>query len=400
MRTGSDIYGDYAGQSRTLFGLALKTSLLTVFTLGLYRFWAKTRVRKYIWSSVNGDGDSFEYTGTGLEKFLGFLAAIVMLAVYLGIVQMGLFYFGLTLFTEATTPEGQLTQALSLYITFLAVLPLWFFAQYRARRYKLSRTRWRGLRFGADQAAWGFALRAIWHRFLTGITLGILLPRQTFYLDKYMTDRSWYGDAKFEQTGRWTELYPAMKHLFISFGIIMGSVVISVVTQNFVLGGLLFFIGYIWGMVGFVSYRVRSFVCLMENKVLDDQIMFTSEVKTGVITKKIIVGAVLMALSLGIILAILGLLMQMFLGPVLTSPDVSDFKGASTALTGLVLYIVSLVLSGVYSLVLIIQPIIDHVVSTLSVHNADALDVIRQRMMDDGADAEGFADALDVGGAF
>ena len=97
--------GRYKGQGGPLFSLILQTSALTLLTLGIYRFWAKTRVRKYFWSSVSVDGDSFEYTGTGLEKFLGFLVAVVILAVYLGIVQTLLIFFGLNMFTaEAETP--------------------------------------------------------------------------------------------------------------------------------------------------------------------------------------------------------------------------------------------------------------------------------------------------------
>ena len=53
------------------------------------------------------------------------------------------------------------TQLGATYVTGLAVLPLIFFAQYRARRYMLSRTRWRGLRFAMDAAAVGYAWRAL-----------------------------------------------------------------------------------------------------------------------------------------------------------------------------------------------------------------------------------------------
>ena len=82
----------YHGTRSTLFWLAVRITVLTAMTLGIYRFWAKTRLRKYIWSSIAADGDSLEYTGTGLEKFLGFLAAIVILAVYLGLLQILLFF--------------------------------------------------------------------------------------------------------------------------------------------------------------------------------------------------------------------------------------------------------------------------------------------------------------------
>ena len=56
----------YSGQAAPLFKLSFITGLLTVITFGIYRFWAKTRTRKYIWSSVSIEGDAFEYTGTGL----------------------------------------------------------------------------------------------------------------------------------------------------------------------------------------------------------------------------------------------------------------------------------------------------------------------------------------------
>ena len=62
-------HGRYSGEKSPLFWLYIKTACLTVLTLGIYRFWAKTRMRKYIWSSVNIGDDNLEYTGTGLEKF-------------------------------------------------------------------------------------------------------------------------------------------------------------------------------------------------------------------------------------------------------------------------------------------------------------------------------------------
>ena len=102
-------------------------------------------------------------------------------------------------------------------------MPLIFFAQYRARRYKLARSRWRGVRFGAEKGAWGYALRAMGHWLLTILTLGLMLPRQTFWLEKYKTDRSWYGDGRFVQEGRWSALYGAMKHLFIGVGLVLAA---------------------------------------------------------------------------------------------------------------------------------------------------------------------------------
>ena len=50
-------------------------------------------------------------------------------------------------------------------------------------------------------------------------------------------------------------------------------------------------------------------------------------------------------------------------------------------------------------LAFIIQPIISHFVTTITIMNAQHLDDIKQRAADDMADADGFADALDTGAA-
>ena len=50
----------YAGRGMPLFFLALKTGFLTVLTLGIYRFWARTRIRRYFWSAIRPGGVPLE----------------------------------------------------------------------------------------------------------------------------------------------------------------------------------------------------------------------------------------------------------------------------------------------------------------------------------------------------
>lgn len=195
-----------------LFKLALRTSILTVLTAGIYRFWARTRIRRFIWSTISVEGDALEYTGTGLEKFLGFLVAVVVLAVYLGLVQLILLWFGLHYVFRPRNPAEMIMQAAVFYLSFFAVLPLMIFARFRARRYMLARTRFRSIRFGMEGSAWGYVGRTLWYGFLTIITLGIHLPRQTFNLERYKTDHSWFGDRQFEQKGHWQDLWRATHH--------------------------------------------------------------------------------------------------------------------------------------------------------------------------------------------
>ncbi|MGZ0189619.1 MAG: DUF898 family protein, partial [Alphaproteobacteria bacterium] len=57
----------YLGQTGEAWRLAIKTTFLTVITLGIYRFWAKTRLRSYFWSRLTLNGEPLEYAGSGLE---------------------------------------------------------------------------------------------------------------------------------------------------------------------------------------------------------------------------------------------------------------------------------------------------------------------------------------------
>ncbi|WP_324751460.1 DUF898 family protein [Roseovarius sp. Pro17] len=386
--------GEYRGTAGPLFWLALRTSMLTALTLGVYRFWAKTRIRRHVWSCVAADGDAFEYTGTGLEKFLGFLAAIVVLAIYLGAVQMILFYFGLTLFGSAETQAQVFLQFGALAITSLAVLPLIFFAQYRARRYKLARTRWRAVRFGAQPGAWGYVWRAMAHWTVTLASFGLLLPRMTFYLEKYKADRSWYGDAPFQQGGRWQGLYPAMKHLFIGAGLIALAVVFAV-SEVWVMAGLWGTLGVIWAAVGALSYRVNSFIYLTQHLTLGrkSQIAFVAAPETWSILWQMVGGGFLVSLGAGGAFVVLGMVPMLLIG-------LETVPLRAMIVPSVLLYLLALAISSALSLICISQPILRHVATRCELRGAETLGNIRQRSADTGTDAEGFADALDIGGAF
>ena len=70
--TGTPISIEYVDKPG-LLRIALINALLFVVTLSLYRFWAKTNVRRHIWGCVHVNGEPLEYTGRGLELFLGAL---------------------------------------------------------------------------------------------------------------------------------------------------------------------------------------------------------------------------------------------------------------------------------------------------------------------------------------
>ena len=140
--TGDDIRPQYAASGRDLFWKAWRMMLWTVLTAGIYRFWMRTALRRHYWGGIKIQGDPLEYTGRGLEKLLGFLIALAILAVVLGALNVALTFAGISLASDDPVQAN-----LAFQLSVLATLPLIAYARYRGLQYMLSRTRWRGIRF-------------------------------------------------------------------------------------------------------------------------------------------------------------------------------------------------------------------------------------------------------------
>jgi uncharacterized membrane protein YjgN (DUF898 family) len=322
----------------------------------------------------------------------------VVLAVYLGALQFVLFLFGIVLVADPRTPDEQIAQALALSLSALAVVPFVFFAQYRARRYKLARTRFRGIRFGMEPATWGYVWRALGHGALTVATLGLLLPRQTFALEAYMTNRSFFGDARFAQGGRWTALYRPFRHVLIGAAILIGGGAVAVLAPDAgALAGVLGTVGYVWITLGLAHYTVQSFAYLTSNKTLGAEVAFRARPMSGRVIAIWVGGIIAIAVTLFIFGAIaIAAFAEVFGETMARGGDLP----VAVAIAGVIGYVAAFLLVGALGTAVISQPILRHYVETITITGVEALDGIVQRAPDRGADAEGFADALDVGGAF
>lgn len=164
-------------------GLSLKNGLLNVITLTLYRFWGKTEVRHRVWKGVRLNGEAFEYTGRGVELFIGFLLAAVVLGVpFLAVVfavQFGAYWMSLFL--------------LPMYIA----LPwLWGFGVFTAFRYMASRTTWRGIRFRLKGSAVNYGWLFLGIGLLDGITAGWFRPAGERMLAERIWDEVRFGDRR------------------------------------------------------------------------------------------------------------------------------------------------------------------------------------------------------------
>jgi hypothetical protein len=63
----------FHGSGGELFGVYIVNLCLTLVTLGLYRFWARVQVLRYLWSQTAFAGDHFAYYGTGKELWKGLM---------------------------------------------------------------------------------------------------------------------------------------------------------------------------------------------------------------------------------------------------------------------------------------------------------------------------------------
>jgi uncharacterized membrane protein YjgN (DUF898 family) len=188
----------FVGDWREYAGIAVTNLLLTVVTLGLYRFWATARERRYLWSRTEFIDDALEWTGNGRELFIGFLVVAVIfaipLAVLLMIVQGVLFY-------EDRQVAFIVSGFILLFILFVAGL-----AQIRGLRYRLSRTCWHGIHGGSDDQGVRYATTSFWKSLLGYLPLGLMVPWATVTLMRQRWNAMSFGQHRFEATPRWVRL--------------------------------------------------------------------------------------------------------------------------------------------------------------------------------------------------
>lgn len=181
-----------------LIGLSFTNLVLRVITLGLYHFWAKTEVRQRIWSAIRLNDEPLTYTGRGKELFFGFL--IVMGCIFLPVmilVASLAFAFG---------PQHPVTNTVTflLYIIFGFLFGL---AIYRAQRYRLSRTQWRGIRGALVGDPLHYAWTFFWTAILVPLTLGWIMPWRSTKLQSIITNDTRFGDRALTFDARAMPLY-------------------------------------------------------------------------------------------------------------------------------------------------------------------------------------------------
>jgi uncharacterized membrane protein YjgN (DUF898 family) len=400
----------FLGSRRDYWRLLSRGAALLLLTLGIYRFWLMTDVRRFLWCHTEIDGETLEYLGTPFELLLGFLIALTVLIPIYG----GFFLAALEL-----GPVGEWSGL----IGFLGLAFLGQYALYRARRYRLSRTVYRGLRFSQTGSAWLYAIRALLWWGLTIVTLGLAYPFQVARLERYKMRNTFYGmlPGQFDASGwrlflrglpLWLLTVGPLVLAIGSFAAVDWDALTKVVGQGGedIMGrvegvspGLGAAIAFALLMVALSALMAALLYPVFQTLVLR---WWLSGLRFGALTVRsklrirdvyrAYVRFLSHAIVFTIVLTVASVLVALALGAISNKlPDVAEVAGAALALGGYV--IAALGFSTIYRATVLLG-FWQLGVESVQLSGVETLDSVEASVRSGSPFSEGLADALNVGG--
>lgn len=390
--------------NRPAFGrMVVRGAMLEFVTLGFYRFWLATDIRRHLWTHTSVDGDVAEYTGTGKELLIGFLFALAILA------PLYLVYFLIGLEAERWREFASIPLGLFFYF-FMQ------FAIYRARRYRLTRTVWRGVRFSMRGSGWNYAWRAALWTLFTFVTLGLALPWRQAALERFKMRHTAYGDLQGRFDGKGWDYFKRGWWLWLlSMGIVLVIPTVAGVAA-FASGGnkdhviaiaviaavAVVIPAYIGAPFIYAAYKAIEWRWWVSGLRFGD-VRFESDLPRKRLVGlywKVIGWSLFISTALGTIITsvLSGAASLIQKGP----PTGESFAVAMQHPTVLIIigvvYIVSALAFGVVLRIYLMHDLWHRVADTVTVHNLAAADNVTAQGQLAGALGEGFADSLDVVG--
>lgn len=252
----------YDGKLSEQYKIFVLNVFLGLITLGIYHYWGKTRQRRYTTSSFMLKQDRFEYTGYGGQLFFGMLKALIIIL----IISIPFFWaiYNMSTLTEKypkeistqttehksqekkntetegffsklekadekeaqqveidldkLSPQELASYFVSLFITvaylifYYAFLP--FLAVYGSLRFRVTHTRWRGIRGHMNGSSILYGLVGLLHLLLIMMTLGIWIPMADALKYKYKMNHISFGNQQAQFRPDYGELFASH---FITF---------------------------------------------------------------------------------------------------------------------------------------------------------------------------------------
>lgn len=378
----------FTGVRGDFLRLIMRGALLELVTLGFYRFWLATDMRRHLWSHTSVGGDAPEYTGTAKELLIGFLFALAILAP----VYLAYFFIGL---------EAELVQAFASIPLILFFYLFFQFAMYRARRYRLTRTIWRGVRFWMKGSGWLYALQAGLWMLLVIVTLGLALPWSVAALERYKMRHSFYGDLAGRFDGAGGALFKQIWWLWVVTlaGLVLIGALGTILPAAAVVLGLA---ALVWIPFAYAIYKSLEWRWWVSGIRFGD-VRFESKLTAGALAGLYwkVIGWSWLILT---VLSFWGVGVIMGATAIASPGNMSEQAIAATLQNPIVLivvvlgYIACALAFGVVVRLYLRRDVWVRVVASSVVYNLAAADNVTARGEAANALGEGFADGLDIGG--
>lgn len=177
------------GRGRTLFGIFIVNTFFALLTLGLYSFWGRVRIRRFLSSQTSFAKTRFSYHGTAQELLKGWSKAFVV--------------FGLPYAFLSFVPfiSDQIPAWIPNVLAGTLVLCFIPIAVVGSHRYRLSRTSLGTIRFSFRGRVSEYM--KIWFMgiMLTALTAGIYYPFFENAKRKFLVAHSYFGNRHFTYDG-------------------------------------------------------------------------------------------------------------------------------------------------------------------------------------------------------
>jgi len=388
----------FSGSRWRLASILALGYFLMLFTIGIYRFWLVTTKRRFYWANTEIGGDALEYTGTAIQLLIGFLLALVIFLPLYG------FFFYLSTQSGETAVMGYTFAAVFLY--FLAG-----YAIYRARRFRLTRTLWRGIRFHLSGSAWNYAFRRFFWSIITVLSAGLAYPFMAANLWRYRYNNTWYGDRRFNFGGSWrTIAVPFYANYGLFAGSVIGAFLLAGTQKNGRFTAEMFFsnlaavsLGIFAIVVASLSYffLLSRITSAMFSTVCAGRARLKVKVSARSLFWQYLAYAILVFMVIILALGIFGVMTMDEYGRVMKGGDIDLAQLLRISWTNLVFYgLFYLTLLAIFSI--LSQTILGLgywrlVANGAVIENADDLKSVRASGEESTLVGEGLADALNVG---
>jgi uncharacterized membrane protein YjgN (DUF898 family) len=381
----------FSGQGREFLRLLITGSLFQIPTFGFYRFWLITKLRRHLWANTQIEGEAFEYTGTAKELLVGFLIALAVL------VPLYVAYAILGVILEEQYAFASVPLVVIMYV-------LAHFGSYRARKYRASRTVFRGIRFWMKGSGWPYAFRAVVWDLSTVLTFGLALPWAMASLERYRMRNTYFGSVQGDFAGTGWSLFKRGWWVWaLGLVLLVFTFFVFVISTHFATGSGTPALRAITFLMGLLILSLLPLAMAIFTRWHIDGLRFgdvtvASGFRAGTyygLFFKLIFSSLGFLVAFGLVAGLLGFLFATVFKGVMTAAEGFSWASVSAGLLVAIGYLIALLGLGVLQRYFLGRGLWAAIVSSTAITNLQSIDAAVAAGEPAGVLGEGLADVLD-----